>query len=134
MRAVPFALVALLTLSAGCASSGGGQGGGQDRDQNVITRQEILDTRATNLWDVVNNLRPWWLQAIDSPSFSGGSAQILVYRDNVRLGGTDALKNLNPEIAQEIRWLDRMEAASRLSRPASSGEIAGAIVVATRSR
>jgi len=132
MRAV--VVVALLTVGAGCASAGGGESNGQDRDQNVITRQEILDARASDLWEVVNNLRPWWLQAIDTPSFSGGSAQILVYRDNVRLGGTEALRGLNPEIAQEIRWLDRMEAASRLSGSARSGEVAGAIVVVTRSR
>jgi hypothetical protein len=130
MRAV--LSIALLTLTAGCATAGGPSSGDQANNPNLITRQEIQETRASNLYEVVNTLRPRWLQVIDSPSFSGGSAQILVYRDNVRLRGPEALRSLNPEMAQEIRWLDRMEAAARLSRSSGSGVIAGAIVVVTR--
>jgi hypothetical protein len=131
MRAL--AIFALTLTFAGCATAGG-SGGQGDHDQNLITRQEILEARATNVWEVVNNLRPGWLQAIDSPSMSGNQAVILVYRDNVRLDGPDALRNLNPEIAaQEIRWLDRMQAASRFSRTGDSGDVVGAIVVVTRS-
>ena len=125
------ALISLVLLLSACASAAGG--GGEDRAANLITRQEILDARATNLWEVVNNLRPRWLQVINMPSMSGGSAQILVYRDNVRLAGPDALKTMNPELAQEIRWLDRMEATSRFPRSGSGGEVAGAIVIITRS-
>lgn len=129
MRAAAF--ISLVFLLSGCA--GAATPGGEDRAANIITQQEILDARATNLWEVVNNLRPRWLQAISLPSMSGGSAQILVYRDNVRLAGPDALRNLNPELAREIRWLDRMEATSRFPRSGSGGEVAGAIVVITRS-
>jgi len=119
-------------MLSGCATNTTAGGGG-DYNANLITHQEILDARATNLWEVVNNLRPRWLQVIDLPSMSGGPAEILVYRDNVRLGGPDALRNMNPEMAQEIRWMDRMEAASRLPRSGGNSEVAGAIVVITRS-
>jgi hypothetical protein len=125
------ALISLVILLSGCA--GTAAGGAGDRDANRITRQEILDANAANLWEVVNNLRPRWLQVTNMPSMSGGSAQILVYRDNVRLAGPDALRGMNPELAQEIRWLDRMEASSRFPRSGGGGEVAGAIVVITRS-
>ena len=128
MRTV--AVFALLTLFAGCASSGGGARG---YTANRITREEILEAKASNLWDVVNTLRPRWLQAIDNPSFSGGQGSILVYRDNVQLGGPEALRTMNPEIAQELRWMDEREAAGAFSRAGVSGRILGAIVIVTRS-
>jgi len=128
MRAVP--ILALSLLLVGCATSNGGTQAGHD--MNRITREEILETGAANLWEVVDRLRPRWLQVINDPGFGGG-AEVLVYRDNVQMGGIDALRNLSPEIAVELRWLDEMEATSRYSRAMSSGRIAGVIVVVTRS-
>lgn len=127
MRAIPF--VALSVLMAGCATSTGGDRAGYD--MNRITREEILEANAANLWEVVNRLRPRWLQVINDPGFGGG-AEVLVYRDNVQLNGVDDLRRLNPEIATELRWLDEMEATSRFSRAMASGRVAGAIVVSTR--
>jgi len=125
------AVSALLILLAGCASSSAG--GGRGYTANRITREEILEAKASNLWEVVNTLRPRWLQVIDNPSFSGGQGSILVYRDNVQLGGPEALRTLNPEIARELRWLDEREAAGVYSRAGVSGRILGAIVIVTRS-
>jgi hypothetical protein len=122
MRAVP--ALALSILTVGCATSTAGDRAGYA--MNRITREEILGTEAPNRWEVVNRLRPRWLQVINDPGF-GGEAQILVYRDNVQMGGVDALRGLSPEVATELRWLDEMEATSRFSRAMSSGRITGAI-------
>jgi hypothetical protein len=119
-----------LALLSGCA--GATAGGGRDYDPDLITREEIQASPATSLWDVINELRPRWLQVIEDASFSGGGSSILVYRDNVQLPGPEALRTMTPEMAVELRWLDRMEAASMLSRAGASGQIAGAIVIVTR--
>lgn len=127
MRAVP--ILAFSLLVAGCATSTGGDPAGYD--MNRITKEEILEANAANLWEVVNRLRPRWLQVINDAGFGGG-AEVLVYRDNVQLNGVDDLRRMNPEIATELRWLNEMEASGRFSRAMASGRIAGAIVISTR--
>ncbi len=128
MRRLAFA--ALLVLLQGCAASTSGARDGYD--QNVITREEIQAAPASNLWDLINDLRPRWLQVIDSPNFGGGEARLLVYRDNVQLEGPEILRSLSPETAVELQFLDEMAATSRFSRAMSSGRIAGAIIIVTR--
>lgn len=124
-------LVALLLgvgMLWGCAST---KTDGAGSNPDLITREQILETGATNLYDVVNRLRPRWLQVHTTRSFSM-ETEIVVFQNDMQLGGPDALKQLTPEIAFEIRWLDGTRAAATLPGLMSGRHIAGAIIVSTR--
>jgi len=124
------ALMALLVAGAlwGCASTKGGK---ENKDSSLLTREEIMGTGATNLFDVVNRLRPQWLNVRTISSFSL-SDEIVVFQNDMQLGGPDALRQLVPELAYEIRWLDGVRASSMLPGLMSGRHVLGAIIVSTR--
>jgi hypothetical protein len=123
------ALVTLLAAAplCGCASTKSTTG----QDSDVLTREEIMGVRATNLFDVVNRLRPRWLQVRTVSSFNL-SDEIVVFQNDMNLGGPDALRQLQPDVAYEIRWLDGIRASSTLPGLMSGRHIQGAIVISTR--
>lgn len=124
------ALVALIALAGvwGCAST---KQGSEGRDPYRITRAEIEATAATNLFDVVNRLRPQWLRVSTTRSFSL-ETELVVFQNDMLLGGPDALRQLGPELAWEIRWMEGTRAAATLPGITSGRHVAGAIIVNTR--
>ena len=123
------ALVTLLAAAPlwGCASTKASTG----QNSDVLTREQIMATNATNLFDVVNRLRPRWLQIRTVSSFNL-SDEIVVMQDGMNLGGPDALRQIVPELVYEIRWLDGVRASSELPGLMSGRHIQGAIIVSTR--
>lgn len=114
----PFAFLFFSALLAGCVVTP--ETGDPGVNQNLITRQEVLDSGVTNLHDAVMRLRPRWIRP-----------NTVVYMDGVSIGGTDSLRDWPQDTAITMEWLDPMEAVGRL--PAiNPGEIAGVIVVRTR--
>lgn len=108
-RMVP--LILSLLLVVGCASSraGGGSGGG---DRNVLTPEQLRSTGAQDAFGAVQALRANWLQARGPDSFSSPS-EVLVYVDDVRLGGVDNLRSITlPQIGY-IQYYDGRAAAGR---------------------
>jgi hypothetical protein len=75
-----------------------------------------------NLYDVVERLRPRWLQ-IRGVTSAQGPAPIVVIHDNVRIGGTEALRNLRPESVQEVRFVSANDATTRWGIGFGSGAI-----------
>lgn len=122
------AVLGLFTVGA-CASTG--QLGG---DSDVLTREQIASIETNNVHEVVRRLRPLWLKT-RVRNFTGGmqASPLVVYRDNVRLGGIDELRNLSPDIAQWISFLDSSEASATLPGLGST-MVEGAIVVHTTPR
>jgi len=125
-RAVLVTLVAAGTLW-GCASTKSTTG----QNSDLLTREEIMSTGATNLFDVVNRLRPRWLQIRTVSSFNL-SDEIVVFQNDMNLGGPEALRQLQPELAYEIRWMDGIRASSTLPGLMSGRHIQGAIIISTR--
>jgi hypothetical protein len=119
-------------VTAGCASTGAGNGRDGGRS-NLLTREEILGAEATNLYDVVRRLRPRWLQVRSTRSFNM-ETQIVVLQNDVHLGNADQLKEMSPELAFEIEYLDGVRAANVLPGLMSGQHVEGAIVVRTRPR
>lgn len=100
------------------------------RRRDVITRAEIAQSGASNLYDVVQRLRPGWLRGGAASNLSGGGQGYAVYQNNTALGGLEALRQLSAEYAEELRFLDGSTATNTL--PGLSGRrVAGAIVVVT---
>ena len=111
---------------------------------DAITNAELSGSDAANLLELVRLRRSHWLvkrgthSVTRSPAgygFSDGTpvvvpddTPILVYLDNVRLGGPEHLRDLRPSQATRIEFLDAREATLRLG----GGHTHGAIVVSTR--
>ena len=123
-------LVVLLSAGMlwGCASTKASKEGS---DPNVITRAQILATNANNLHDVVQRLRPQWLR-VPAPTSINMNNEIVVFQDQMQLGGPDALRQLGPELAYELRWMDGVRASSALPGLMSGRHIEGVIIVSTK--
>lgn len=120
---------ALLAGALGCASTGSE---GPRRDYRVLTRAEILEMegQVTNLYDVIQRLRPRWFDVRGSQSFSG-SPEIVVYQDQTYLGDPSVLRGIGLDLAMRLTHLDAAEAVAQLPG-LGSRRVAGAIVIHTR--
>lgn len=81
-------------------------------DRNVITQAQVLETRATNAFEVIATLRSNWLlpRGVDSFSTPG---QVLVYFNDTRLGGVGTLQGIGLNEIGYIRYFDGTEASAR---------------------
>ena len=126
------ALVVLLSAGMlwGCAST---KASTQRMNPNLLTREEILGANANNLFDVVQRLRPQWLRTpAPTGALSGMDNVILVFQDQMNLGSPDALRQLGPELAYELRYMDGIRAASVLPGISNNQHVEGVIIVATK--
>lgn len=121
----PVRVALVLALGAACASSGGTSAGSAD----LITREEIIASPHQNLLELVQRLRPRWLQT--GPRLSINTPQtIVVYQDDLNLGGPDVLSRIPKEAVLSIRRLSAAQAG--LLPGIGSQHIEHAIVVQTR--
>ncbi len=126
--------LAMLAFTGACAANReAGSGAQQDR----ITNDELSTIQGVrNLWDVVERLRPRWLEVrAGDRSFAigTGKATIVVFQDQSYLGDVDMLRQLSPDVAYDLQFLDGPTASSTLSGLGSQ-HVAGAIVIHTRPR
>ena len=119
MRAVTVALISLQIA----ALAGSAPLQAQHRSSRVLTFEEIDRTRANSAartaYDVVRMLRPHDIErrepltptsaALESPS-------VVVYVNDVSVGGADFLSTIPVEAVLELRWLSSTEAAGRYGR------------------
>jgi hypothetical protein len=128
-RYIP-ALLAASFLLIGCASAAEEGGERSRRDSNLITAAEIASANASNLYDVVDRLRPRWLQNRAARTFDMQAGEIVVYQDQTYLGPPDVLRQMNLDAAYAMRYLDAATAAGTL--PGIGGRrIEAAIVIYT---
>lgn len=76
----------------------------------LISQEEIAQTPAPNLYELVQRLRPGWIQ---QRSAQGQFGYPTVYMGSQPLGSVDRLRELNPSNVAEIRYMDPIEATSR---------------------
>lgn len=125
--------VGIASLATACASAREGTDQGTS---NTLTRDQIMGVQgARNLYDVVQRLRPRWLNVrAENRSLGGGQAEILVYQDQSRLGNVEMLRQLDPTLPVELRYLDAATAVGTLPGIGAATHVAGAIIVVTRGR
>jgi hypothetical protein len=99
------ALAFSLVLAGGACATTGTPAGDQSATgtstrarTNVISLQEIRDSRAPSLYDMVRQLRPGW-----------PSSQVVVFVNNDPFGDINSLRNLSGNNTAEIRLLSRSE-------------------------
>lgn len=119
----PALALATIAIFATCASAGGSGSGG---DPDVITRADVEATAADNAFQVVRRLHPDWLITRGQATLDGGE-EIVVYYNNSRMGGPDALRRIQTGNIQEIRFYSASEAQFKWG----SGHLHGAIQVVT---
>lgn len=126
-NAVPTLLLLAALVAGGCGSSGERV----SRNQNVLTREEIVEAGVANLEEAVERLRPRWLQVRSVTSLGSGPAQIVVFLNNAYLGGPSTLREFQARDIAELRYLDGPRAAATLQGYPSTTHLAGAIVLVT---
>jgi hypothetical protein len=127
MRSFRFITIALLVaVAAGCASTSTGRRT-SSRDTRVLTAEEIRQSSAANLYEVIRAYRPEWLIKRGQTSINL-EGDIVVYVDNVALGGPESLRTIDVHAVQSARFMTASEAQMRYG----VGHMHGAIVVTTR--
>jgi hypothetical protein len=101
----------------------------QRRDAFVISELEIGSSTARNALEAVQKLRPQWLRSRGSGSFGRAPDVVMIYLNDVRLGGPAALAQLMTDGVKEIRFYNAADATSRWG----TDHTAGAIVVTMKS-
>lgn len=123
-------LATMLLAAAGCGST-------QEREsedfysRNVITAEQIHETRATNAYEAVDRLKSHWLRSTTPTSpynLEDRTAPVNVYIDNQRVGGVEQLRRVEAAAIEYIQFFPPAEAAARWG----FGNAGGAILVATR--
>lgn len=117
----------LCVAIVGCASTGDPRTSGST---TLLTYEEMADAPASNVYEIVDRLRPRWLQ-VRGPLSLDGQSQILVYLNQTYLGGPGILQEFDLEQIQRIRYLDGPRASGTLSGFPSDTPVAGAIVMET---
>ena len=136
--------VAVISVTLGCAASSGAaprSSATPKSDPDVITTSEIESQPFRDAYDIVQRLRPAWFTRKSgsatarrigvSGSSSSIGAGLLVYLNNARLGGVDALRQLSASNIESLQFLDAATATATLSGIGSS-VVSGAIVVRMR--
>jgi hypothetical protein len=129
IRRLPTALGAFL-LSAACSSASQSTPSAMG-NPNLITEQEIhtqMNAGVRNVHELVERLRPRWLQLRGERSINLGTA-IVVYHNQQAIGGPDSMRSFDLTNIRSIRYLDSAQAGQL---PGTSGtHVQAAIVIST---
>lgn len=121
-------LLLLVAIGSACATARGPETGPMKRarDANRLTREEVVATNTSNTFDAIRMLRPNWLRKRGAMSVTQTS-DIVVYVDNVQIGGLQALHSIPVTSITSVQFLDAATATQRWG----TGHVHGAILVHT---
>ncbi|HEY1952186.1 MAG TPA: Plug domain-containing protein [Gemmatimonadaceae bacterium] len=115
------------TIACASANSGtpdpvGAPGTAQDR--NVITQEEIQTISSTNLYELIEKVRPNMLRSRGATSFSSAGQEFpLVYVDGRPYGDLASLKSLIANQVSRVRYYDAPAAAAKFGMINAPGVI-----------
>ena len=119
-------LLAVAPLLGGCGTAPRA-GAGTRQNQRVLTAEEIHGAGYTDLYSVVQALRPQWLWTRGTTTITQ-TESIWVYMDGNRLGEPGQLRAIGVQGILRIEYVDGLEATNRWGLDHGLG----AIVVTTR--
>lgn len=131
MRRTTFWTVVLL-LAAGLACGGMGGGGGGGGGSGAITSQQMRDLQAQydNMYNLIQRVRPSWLQTRGEVSFQDTDADLpVVFVDGVERGQPSVLRRIDPSNVGEAEYMSSRDATTRYG----TGYSGGVIQISTRS-
>jgi hypothetical protein len=121
-RALAAGMLALATACAGRKADPSGQPRADSSNRNVITQEQMVQQHFRNAFEAVQALHPNWLSSRGTDSFRAPS-QVVVYLDDVRLGGVDQLSSIAPSTVRTIRHFNGVDAAARWGLDHGAGVI-----------
>ena len=128
MRAVVSCCFLLALGVAGCASAPAG-GRVPVANSDVVTRQELVESGAGDLYQAVERLRPLWLRSRGIRSFTSDT-EIAVLRDGAYFGDIQSLRTIPTDQAFRLEYADAATVASLIpGRVLSDHVIEAAILV-----
>ena len=122
-------VLALVGLAAAVIACGSAPRRAQaSRDRDVVTAAELAAVAGGTAYEAIQRLRPEYLRSrgvlsLDTPT----PALPVVYLDDVRAGGLEALHTIRVADVYEIRFYNASDATTRFG----TGHPGGAIVVTT---
>ena len=125
-------LVAAMIALTACASGRGASAATQN--PNVISLEEIVESSASNAYEVIQRLRPNFLRTRGAVHGTPGATNaiemldLVVYLNETRLGGSDPLRQISTTDIREIRYVNSSEATTKWG----TGHSAGAIQIVSR--
>lgn len=120
-------IVLAVVVLAGACSSARKTADVPHLDRDVITGEELIKAHFITVFDAIEALHPPWLTARGPDSFASPS-EVLVYLDNVKLGGVSNLRNVDLHGIRYIRHFDGVAATARWG----VGHAAGVILISTQ--
>lgn len=145
----PFAIAAGMAITAACASGGtstpkttstpapapsastapDAPTAPRRSDRSHLNADEIMASHETNMYDVINKLRPQWFLTRGVSSRDAEANQVQVYLDGTRQdGGVQSLRQIEPGRVITAQRIDGADASTRFGM----GNGAGAILINTR--
>jgi hypothetical protein len=123
-------VIGMVALAAGgCASTGQSAGRSSGGDESRISSEELRQSTALNLLELIRARRPRWLErnyaAVMRPE---RVTSVAVFLDNQVFGGPDALSQFPLSAAQEVRYFSPSDAQMRFG----PGYINGVIQIISR--
>lgn len=130
MRTTRLAYLALM-VAGGFLTLTPAQAHAQKKSRDLITREEIEGSaqRDQDIFQVIRSLRPHFLAAPRGVRTLGGSSlRTALFVDGVKESDVNALKSIDAQSVEEVRYLDPTRSESEYG-PGASG---GAVVVKRR--
>jgi hypothetical protein len=118
-RTLAFLVVVLLSA---CGTGPPPADTGPQRDRDILTPEDFATGDFSNAYDVVRALRSQWLRTRGIDSFRSPT-EVLVYWDDVRIGGVEELKRINLTTVAYIRYFDGLAASARWGLDHAQGVI-----------
>jgi hypothetical protein len=126
MDARKLAFLLTFTVLSGCASAGHDGDGTRRKQQNMITREDLVDNKFQNAHEAIAALRSNWLQPRGPDSFRTPS-KVWVYLDSNKLGGVESLNSIDVTTVSYIQHFNGTDATTWWG----VGHSAGVIYIST---
>lgn len=129
-RLLGYASAVAVSVALCACATGGSSSGGARSTRAPIEREEIGDRMGLDVYEIVRQLRPNWLQIRGQATPTGGVRRIQVVVDGtLQPGGVEVLRTLRGSQVQEIRHLSGQDATTRYGL-----DVEGGVIVVTTDR
>jgi hypothetical protein len=118
-RRAAIGLLLVISLAA-CGTTSGTRRGSSD----ILTQEEIATSRASNAYELLQQLRPQFLRSRGALTINNAAAGYpVVYLNDVRHGDLQSLRTILIEEIDEIRYISAADATTRWGTGHAGGVI-----------
>jgi hypothetical protein len=115
-------LLCLVSVLCACAAGQARRPADTPAKGSLITAEELRDSRGRDAYEIIEFLRPGWLQRRGEYSFRNDGG-IAVYLNGMRLGGIEGLRDIERDVVTSIRYFDPVAAQFRFGLSHNHGAI-----------